>query len=101
MRRHLREVGSVRQRRKGSGRAAAAAVIVALGLAVGVLPAVAQIPPPPLVAIDGVPRVLVFSMTLGYRHAVIPEGNTAMAMMGASTGEYNVDISENPQDLTA
>ena len=87
-------------RRRTTRRLCAAAVVLALA-GVGVVPAQAQVPPPPVIAIDGVPRVLVFSMTLGFRHAVIPEGNATIAMMGASTGRYNVDISENPQDLTA
>ena len=89
------------ERHRAVGRLAAALIVLALGLSGGVVAAGAQVPPPGVVAIDGVPRVLVFSMTLGFRHAVIPEGNAAIAMMGASTGEYNVDISENPQDLTA
>lgn len=97
----MQDMAGGRTARRRTGRLAAAALLVVLALGAGALPALAQVPPPGVIAIDGVPRVLVFSMTLGFRHPVIPEGNATIAMMGASTGAYNVDISENPQDLTA
>ena len=74
-------------------------VAVALALVAGSLtsalvtgPATAQSAEPP--------NVLVFSATYGFRHPVIPKSNLMMMQMGSDSGDYNVTISENPQDIT-
>lgn len=46
------------------------------------------------------PRLLVFSKTLDYRHAVIPEARAAAIKLGQEAG-FDVDTSENSKDFTA
>ncbi len=46
-------------------------------------------------------RVLVFSLALKYKHSAIPYGEQAFKIMGEKTGAYQVDLSMDPEDLTA
>jgi type 1 glutamine amidotransferase len=78
-----------------------APVLVALALLAGVIVAVPAVAQTHLLAADGTPRVLIYSATYGYRHVVIPEGNALIQLMGASTGAYSADVTENPADLSA
>ncbi|QNP69223.1 ThuA domain-containing protein [Streptomyces roseirectus] len=43
----------------------------------------------------GTPRVLVFSKTAGFRHDSIPDGIQAVRELGASSGEFTVDATED------
>jgi uncharacterized protein len=48
----------------------------------------------------GQPRLLIFSKTLDYRHAVIPQAITAITMMGQANG-FAVDTTEDSRKFTA
>ena len=43
---------------------------------------------------SGIPRVLVFSKTAGFRHSSIPAGQAAIMKLGEENG-FNVDTTEN------
>jgi len=48
---------------------------------------------------DSLPRVLVFSRTMGFRHLSIPDGISAIRELG--TGRWSVDATEDPAVFTA
>ena len=47
------------------------------------------------------PHVMVFSGTYGFRHSSIAYGNAVVAQLAAETGDYTVEFSENPADISA
>jgi type 1 glutamine amidotransferase len=95
MRRQEREGGREIILRRVSARARRLAAVCALAIVCAALPAAvvgAQADPP---------HVLVFSGTYGFRHSSIAYGNAVLAQLAAETGDYTVEFSENPADISA
>ena len=65
-------------------------------------PAVVPAAPPQVPAVaeckDSLPRILVFSRTMGFRHQSIPDGIRAIGDLG--TGRWSVDATEDPAAFT-
>lgn len=59
----------------------------------------AAVPTEPFVAPKEERKILVFSATSGFRHGSIPIGKLALEEMGASTGAYEVLISDDPDNF--
>ena len=47
------------------------------------------------------PHVLVFSTTYGFHHSSIEYGNAVLAQLASETGEFTVEFSTSPLDLSA
>lgn len=50
---------------------------------------------------DDPPHVLVFSQTYGFHHSSIEHGNAVLAQLAAKTGDFTVEFSTSPADLSA
>lgn len=83
---------SGRGRARGWRRALAACVIAVAGALAPAGVASAQTDPP---------HVLVFSTTYGFHHSSIEYGNSVLAQLAAQTGEFTVEFSQNPSDISA
>jgi type 1 glutamine amidotransferase len=47
------------------------------------------------------PHVLVFSTTYGFHHSSIEYGNTVLAELAAQSGDFTVEFSQSPADISA
>jgi type 1 glutamine amidotransferase len=83
-------------RRKRSLRAArrliAAAVLASAGAVLPTGSAAAQEDPP---------HVMVFSSTYGFHHSSIEYGNAVLAQLAAETGDFTIEFSQSPTDISA
>jgi type 1 glutamine amidotransferase len=87
-----RELGRPATKRAWARRLAAAC---ALAIAGALLPAGIA------AAQDDPPHVMVFSATYGYHHSSVEYGNNVLARLAADTGEFTVEFTQNPLDISA
>ena len=79
-----------------AGGSSARRLLAGCGIAIlcALLPATAQAQQDP-------PHVLVFSTTYGFHHSSIEYGNAVLAQLAQQTGEFTVEFSQSPTDLSA